>query len=130
MTRAFENEKRALEKEMKMLANLDDHQNISLDLLKSTLGLVKKDTLYVSNLPFSLTEKDLRDLFSDCGKILSVRLPENRQTKQNRGFAFVTMEEEKGARRALNYDGHKLYERRLRVSMAEKKQEIEDQIRS
>jgi len=35
------------------------------------------------------------------------------------------MADEKGARRALNYDGHKFYDRKLRVSMAEKKAEIE-----
>lgn len=84
--------------------------------LKSTLGLVKQDTIHVSNLPYSCTEKELADLFADCGKIVSVRLPENRQTKGNRGFAFITMADERGARKALNYDGHKFYDRRLRVS--------------
>lgn len=38
------------------------------------------------------------------------------------------MADEKGARRALNYDGHKFYDRKLRVSMAEKKAEIESEL--
>lgn len=30
----------------------------------------------------------------------------------------------------MNYDGHKFYDRKLRVSMAEKKAEIEEKIRT
>jgi len=44
---------------MKMLEKLDDVDNIDLDTLKNTLGLIKKDTIFVSNLPYSVTEKDL-----------------------------------------------------------------------
>ena len=65
---------------MKLLENLDN-PDLDMETLKSTLGLVKQDTVYVSNLPYSCTEKDLKELFDDCGKILSIRLPENRQTK-------------------------------------------------
>lgn len=130
MQRAVEIEKKNLEREMRLLEKLDDVDNIDMETLKSTLGLVKEDTVYVSNLPYSLTEKELQELFNDCGKILSIRLPENKQTKQNRGFAFITMADEKAARRALNYDGHKFYDRRLRVSKAEKKAEIEEQMRA
>lgn len=44
---------------MRMLEKLDDVENIDVDTLKSTLGLIKQDTVYVSNLPYSVTEKDL-----------------------------------------------------------------------
>jgi len=90
--------------------------------VRNTLGLVKEDTVYVSNLPFSCTEKDLRELFADCGPINTVRLPENRQSRQgNRGFAFITFDNDKSARKALNYDSHKFYDRKLRVQKAEKR---------
>lgn len=78
MQRAVELETKNLEREMKMLEKLDDVENIDLETLKATLGLIKKDTIFVANLPYSVTEKDLQDLFNDCGKILSIRLPENR----------------------------------------------------
>lgn len=125
MQRAIEIEKKNLEREMRLLQKLDDVENMDVDVLKQTLGLIKQDTVYVSNLPFSVTEKDLQELFANCGEITSIRLPENRQTKQNRGFAFITLADEKSARRALNYDGHKFYDRKLRVSQADKKAEIE-----
>lgn len=44
---------------MKLLEKLDDVENIDVETLKSTLGLIKQDTVYVSNLPYSVTEKDL-----------------------------------------------------------------------
>ena len=78
MQRAVELETKNLEREMKMLEKLDDVENIDLETFKATLGLIKKDTIFVANLPYSVTEKDLQDLFNDCGKILSIRLPENR----------------------------------------------------
>ena len=81
MQRAVEIEKKNLEREMRLLQKLDDADNIDVEALKSTLGLIKQDTVYVSNLPYSVTEQDLSELFGDCGRILSVRLPENRQTR-------------------------------------------------
>jgi hypothetical protein len=39
------------------------------------------------------------------------------------------MESERAAKKAMNYDGHKFYDRKLRVSKAEKRPEIEDQRR-
>lgn len=53
-------------------------------------------------------------------------MPENRQTKQNRGFAFITMENEKAAKKALNYDKHMFFGRKIQVKKAEKKADIEE----
>lgn len=80
MQRAFEAEQKNLEREVKQLERLDD-PNLDREGLMSTLGLIKQDTIYVSNLPYSCTEKDLVELFGDCGKMVSVRIPENKQTK-------------------------------------------------
>jgi len=114
MQKAVELEKRALEREMRVLERLDK-PDLDLETLKNTLGLVKEDTIYISNLPYSCTENDLRELFGDCGPIVSVRLPENRQTKQNRGFSFITFETDKAAKKALKYDSHKFYDRKIHV---------------
>lgn len=114
MQKAVEIEKKNLEREMRLLEQLD-RPDLDIETVRNTLGLVKEDTVYVSNLPYSCTEKDLRDLFGDCGAIVTVRLPENRQTRQNRGFAFITFDSDKGARKAMNYDSHKFYDRKLRV---------------
>ena len=82
-----------------------------------------KDTLFVSNFPYHYEELDLENLFKDCGKVLGVRIPEDRMTRKSKGFAFVTMESERAARKALNYDGHKVMNRPLKVKLAESKVE-------
>lgn len=127
MQKAVEIEKRALEREMRVLERLDKPGDLDLETLKNSLGLVKEDTVYVSNLPYSCTEKDLRELFGDCGQLVGVRIPEDWQTKKSRGFAFITFDSEKAAKKALNYDGHKFYDRKLHVQKAEKRSEIEEQ---
>ena len=80
MQKAVEIEKKNLEREMRLLEQLD-RPDLDIETVRNTMGLVKEDTVYVSNLPYSCTEKDLRDLFGDCGNIMAVRLPENRQTR-------------------------------------------------
>jgi RNA recognition motif-containing protein len=48
--------------------------------------------IYVGNLPFSATENDLKELFSEYGEVSSVNLVVDRQTNRSKGFAFVEME--------------------------------------
>jgi len=89
------------------------------------MGLIKQDTLYVSNFPYHFESKDLEELFSECGKVLNIRVPQDRKSQQSKGFAFVTMESERAARKALNYSGHKIMKRPLKVTLADKKPEVE-----
>lgn len=58
MQKAVEIEKKALEREMRVLERLEQ-PDLDVDTIKNTLGLVKEDTVYVSSLPFSCTQKDL-----------------------------------------------------------------------
>jgi RNA recognition motif-containing protein len=47
--------------------------------------------IYVGNLPFSVTEDEIRDLFSQYGTVESVNLITDRETGRLRGFGFVAM---------------------------------------
>jgi RNA recognition motif-containing protein len=47
--------------------------------------------LYIGNLSPSITEDDLRALFSKAGAVTKVQLMLDAATQQSRGFAFVTM---------------------------------------
>ena len=69
----FESERQILENDLKVLENIDD-ENLDLDTLKNSLGL-KKDTIFVGGLIPSVSESDLKELFGDCGKIVSIRIP-------------------------------------------------------
>lgn len=48
-------------------------------------------TLYVGNLPYRANETSVRDLFSNHGKVHSVRLMKDKHTGKRRGFGFVEM---------------------------------------
>ncbi len=50
--------------------------------------------IYVGNLPFSMTEDQLRDMFSEFGAPTSVKIITDRDTGRPRGFGFVEMSDE------------------------------------
>ena len=58
--------------------------------------------MYVGNLPFSATDADLRDLFSQYGGVTDVFLPMDRESGRPRGFAFVSMDTPEAMTAAIN----------------------------
>lgn len=78
--------------------------------------------LFVGNIPFSLTEASLTELFSQSGTVVSVSIPTDRDTGRKRGFAFVemgTQEEAETAIRDLN--GHTVEGRQIVVNASRPK---------
>ncbi len=65
--------------------------------------------IYVSNLPPQTTEADLRTLFSAAGNVMSVKIVEDRQSGQPRGFAFVEMSTQWEGRRAASMLNRKVF---------------------
>jgi cold-inducible RNA-binding protein len=47
--------------------------------------------LFVGNLTFSVTYKDLLEMFSPLGLVVNVKIVTDREAGRPRGFAFVTM---------------------------------------
>jgi RNA recognition motif-containing protein len=75
--------------------------------------------LYVGNLPYSITESELRELFERHGAVGSVNVITDRETGRARGFAFVEFEDANGAQAAMQaLDGTQLGGRTLRVNEA------------
>ena len=63
--------------------------------------------LFVGNLPFDVTEAELRDLFSPVGSLSYVFLPVDRESGKRRGFAFVEFSDETKASNGFEKDtGH------------------------
>jgi RNA recognition motif-containing protein len=58
--------------------------------------------VYVANLPSQASETELKALFSKAGSVMSVKIVEDRQTGQPRGFAFVEMSTQWEGRRAVS----------------------------
>jgi RNA recognition motif-containing protein len=75
--------------------------------------------LYVGNLPFETTESDLHALFESAGQVSTINIVRDRATGRARGFAFVEMSDDEGARRAIGeLDKHQLGGRSLTVNEA------------
>jgi RNA recognition motif-containing protein len=75
--------------------------------------------LYVGNLPYTTTEDDLRNLFSQAGTVNSVDLIKDRMTGSSKGFGFVQMGTSEEAEKAVSmFNGYKLSNRELKVNPA------------
>lgn len=79
--------------------------------------------LYVGNLPFSVSENTLKDLFSQHGTVESVKIVTDTYDGRSKGFAFVEMAtEEEAALAAQNLNGTELEGRSIRVDLARPKE--------
>ncbi len=75
--------------------------------------------IYVSNIPFSVSNEELEDLFGNYGEVSSARIIVDRESKRSRGFGFVEMENDAEARTAIEaLDGKEINGRALNVNEA------------
>jgi len=75
--------------------------------------------LFVGNLPFSSTEESIRNLFSQYGEVVSVKIPTDQMTGRPRGFAFVEMENADTAIAELN--NYSFEGRNIKVDVAQER---------
>lgn len=57
--------------------------------------------IYVGKLSYDTTEKQVQELFSEHGAVKSTMLIKDRDTGQSKGFAFVEMEDDAEAHKAI-----------------------------
>ena len=75
--------------------------------------------LYVGNIPFKATEDDLRELFSQAGEVLNVKLIEDAATGRLRGFGFVEMASGEDGNKAIElFNGKQFMDRSIVVNEA------------
>lgn len=58
--------------------------------------------LYVGNLPYSVNDDELRQLFEGHGSVDSASVVIDRETGRSRGFGFVEMRDDAEARAAID----------------------------
>jgi len=78
--------------------------------------------LYVGNLPYTTSEEDLRNLFSQYGNVESVAVITDRETGRSKGFGFVEFADDNEAKSAITaLSGQEFSGRALTVNEARPK---------
>jgi len=80
--------------------------------------------IYVGNLPYSITESDLRETFSGFGEVSKVSLITDTYSGQSKGFGFVEMDNNSQADAAVKeLNGTDMKGRNITVNQAKPKSE-------
>ncbi|MDJ0729924.1 MAG: RNA-binding protein [Crocosphaera sp.] len=81
-------------------------------------------SIYVGNIPFTVTDTELTDIFKEYGEVKRVYLPVDRETGKMRGFGFVEMEtEDQEAAAIKELDEAEWQGRTLKVNKARPREE-------
>lgn len=82
-------------------------------------------TAHLGNLPFDLTEEQVKQFFSES-KILTTRIIRDKESSRSMGFGYVEFENLESLTKALQLSGENLGKRAVRISVAEPPRERED----
>ena len=83
--------------------------------------------LFIGGLPYSISEDQLKDVFAKVGTVASVTIITDRETGRSKGFAFVEMENDDDADKAIQtLNGTELDGRKIAVNVARPRPEQSD----
>lgn len=78
--------------------------------------------IYVGQLPYSVKEEELREMFSEYGEITSINLIKDRFSGQSKGFGFIDMPNNSEADKAIKaLNKSMLQGREIKVNQAEQR---------
>ena len=80
--------------------------------------------LFVGSLPFSATQSQIEELFSQVGKVSSVSLITDKFSGQSKGFAFVEMSTDQESDEAITkFNNYEMDGRKIVVNVARPKED-------
>lgn len=94
------------------------HDNVFSSASDFIFEVCMSKSIYVGNLPWSTTEDELENLFSEFGEVLSVKLISDRETGRSKGFGFIEMGDDVAKTAIEALDNQEFGGRTLRVNEA------------
>jgi len=80
--------------------------------------------IYIGNLPYSITEDELRDTFSEFGQVDSANIIIDKFSGRSKGFGFVEMPNDDDAEKAIDaLNDTDLNGRTIKVNQARPREE-------
>jgi cold-inducible RNA-binding protein len=84
--------------------------------------LLMGNKLFIGGLSWDTNDSTLRSAFADCGTVTDAKVITDRETGRSRGFGFVTMSDDAGAREAVQrMDGQMIDGRAVKVNEAQER---------
>ncbi len=80
-------------------------------------------SIYVGNLPWSVSDNDLQQKFSEFGNVISARVVMDKFSGKSRGFGFVDMDDADADKAIAAMTGYKWGDRELTINEARPKSE-------
>jgi RNA recognition motif-containing protein len=80
-------------------------------------------SIFVGNLPWSVTDADLEAKFSEFGNVQSARVISDKFTNKSRGFGFVDMDDADAQKAIAAMSGYKWSDREITCNEAKPKTE-------
>ena len=77
--------------------------------------------IYVGNLPWSMDDDGLKQLFEEHGEVSSAKVIKDRETNRSRGFGFVSMDDDAAETAISSLDGSEVDGRNLKVNKSKGK---------
>ncbi|MBI62492.1 MAG: RNA-binding protein [Chloroflexi bacterium] len=77
--------------------------------------------IYVGNLPWSIDDDGLKQLFEEHGEVSSAKVIKDRETNRSRGFGFVSMDDDAAETAISSLDGSEVDGRNLKVNKSKGK---------
>ena len=83
-------------------------------------------SIFIGNLPWSVTNEELEAKFSEFGAVTSARVMFDKFTNKSRGFGFVDMEDADAQKAIAAMSGYKWNDREITCNEARPKTERRD----
>ncbi|MCH2673859.1 MAG: RNA-binding protein [Dehalococcoidia bacterium] len=77
--------------------------------------------IYVGNLPWSIDDEGLKNLFSEHGDVISAKVITDRDTNRSKGFGFVEMDDDSAESAISSLDGSEVEGRAIKVNKSKGK---------